>query len=87
MDNWSVSNSSGIFNHWPNLYQKILVSILVSVANNIDKLNDYQLLINTLILKLKYNENISAILPIDILLMVINSAIFVRHLGPHHNVV
>ena len=83
MDDWSVSNSRGIFNHWPNLYQKILVSL----ANNIDKLKDYQILINTLILKLKYNGNISAILPTDILLMVTNSAFFVRYLGPHLNAV
>ena len=36
---------------------------------------DYQILANTLILKLKYSENISAIFPIDILLMVMKSAI------------
>ena len=37
-------------------------------GNNMDKFIDYQILANTLILKLEYNENISAtIFPTDIL--------------------
>ena len=40
----------------------------------------YQILANALILKLKCNENVSAILPTDILLTVMESSMFVWHL-------
>ena len=46
------------------------------------KFIDYQILANTLVLRLKKNENIIDIIPIDILLMVRKSAIFVWHPGP-----
>ena len=42
----------------------------------------YQILANTLIIKLKQNENISVHFPIDILLMVINICLA---LGPYTN--
>ena len=42
-------------------------------GNNIAKCIDDQILANTLILKLKYNENINVILPTDILLMLMKS--------------
>ena len=54
-------------------------------SKNISKLIYYQILANTLILNLKYNENIILSPPIDILLMVINSAIFVWHPGSYTN--
>ena len=40
----------------------------------------YQILANAFILKFKQNENINSILPIDILLMVVESSTFVWHL-------
>ena len=40
----------------------------------------YQILANTLIFRFKQNENISVILPIDILLTVVESSTFVWHL-------
>ena len=46
-------------------------------GNNMTKFIYYQILANTLILKLKRNENVSAILPIDILFMVMELLTFV----------
>ena len=54
-------------------------------GNNMHKFIYYQILANILILKLKSNENISVLFPIDILLMVMKSAIFVWHPGPYTN--
>ena len=45
----------------------------------------YQILAHRLILKLKYHENLTTILPIDILWMVMESLTFVWHLGPFAN--
>ena len=48
-----------------------------------DKFIYYQMFTNILILKLKWNESISAIFPADILEMVMKSAIIVWHLGQY----
>ena len=52
-------------------------------GNNMAKFVDYQILPN--ILKLKCNENISVISSIDILLIVMESAVFVWHRSPYPN--
>ena len=54
-------------------------------GNNIAKFIYYQILVNKLLFKLKHNENIIVIYPIDILLMLMKSAIFVWNLGPYRN--
>ena len=46
-------------------------------GNNIAKFIDYQILADTLIVKLKWNESISEILPINILLSVMELSTFV----------
>ena len=53
------------------------------------ELIDYQLFADTLIINLKKNDNISAILPIrsNILLIVMESATFVCHLGLYANMI
>ena len=45
----------------------------------------YLILANTVISKLKWNQNVSVIFPIYILLMVMKSAIFVWHIGLYPN--
>ena len=52
-------------------------------GNNMAKFVNYQISAN--ILKLKYNENISVIFSIDILLMVMESAVFVWHPSSYPN--
>ena len=42
-------------------------------GNNMDKFIHHQILANTLILKLKWNENVSVIFPIDILFTIMKS--------------
>ena len=53
--------------------------------NNITKVIDYQILADTLMIKLKKNENRSVFLPIKILLKVMESDIFVWHPGQYTN--
>ena len=52
-----------------------MLRILVS-----EQIFQVEILANTLTLKLKWNENISVILAIDILLMVMNLVTFARYL-------
>ena len=56
-------------------------------SNNMAKYFDYQILANRFVLKVKLCKNSCAILPIDILLMVMRSKEIVWHLGhyPHLN--
>ena len=49
-------------------------------GNNIAKFIEYQILTDTLITKLKWDENLSVILPINILLIVMESPTFVWYL-------
>ena len=74
---WSGNNFlSEIFNHLQNTKK------INCTGNFTAKFIDYHILANTLILKLKYNENVSTILPIDILLKDMN---FCQAPGLHVN--
>ena len=53
-------------------------------GNNVAKFICYQILADTSLIKLKYNENINVIFPINIL-MAMELAIFVWHPGPYTN--
>ena len=79
---WSVSNPFKWNIQSLAKYPKINYTGISS--NNMAKFILYQILANILILKLKYNENISVILAIDILFMVMQSTIFVWHPGPYN---
>ena len=75
VDYWSVSNSV----KWNNqlLAKKPKVYYTGIHGNNMAKFIHYLILANTVISKLKWNQNVSVIFPIYILLMVMKSTIFV----------
>ena len=75
--------SSGIFNHW-TLAKYHKTHYFGIGGNNMATFIYYQILANTLIiLKLRMNENIIAILPINILLTVMVSYTFVSDPDPY----
>ena len=84
---WSVNNS---FN-WNSLSfaKNPKLNYTGFDGNNMANFIDYHtcILANTLIFKLKGNKNLSVIFPIDILLMVMKSVIFVWHSTAVHQVI
>ena len=72
---WSVSNSVKWNNQLLSEYHKVYYTGIH--GNNMAKFIHYLILANTVISKLKWNQNVSVIFPIYILLMVMKSAIFV----------